>query len=378
MAFRESAQAQARHTIQNTKVKAGGLAKSLRDQRHRVQVMGVLGVMHQQFGGQGGPAKVMHSMFEAVEGLDGDEKDVQTLAETIYVSAVTGDELTLEKALVPLFARWAVPEVEEENKEPPPPDPRKGGKADPKKGAGEPEPGFDPALALGSEKEAPRAWSIRDARGIEPLALAAERGHAGALRLLLDAKADVHAKAKTCGRSALHRAAEAGHLECVSVLVERGADVLSSQQNGECALHSASAGGCTELVAALLASGAAVEQCDLHGMSPLMAASECGHLGACNVLIASAASVNAVDNIGWRALHYAARGGHEECAIALFRAGSEVSDTRGGNNLRDLNGGIAAKVDELVRLMSSSGAAGGDEDEDDADDEQAGRPLTAP
>ena len=141
-------------------------------------------------------------------------------------------------------------------------------------------------------------WCVRDARGIEPLALAAARGHAGAVRLLLDARASVDARANTCGRSALHRAAEEGHLDVITALIERGADVLSSQLNGQCALYSASAGGHAELVAALPASGAAVEQRDLLGATPLIAACEGGHLAACNALLAAGAAAGAVDSNG--------------------------------------------------------------------------------
>lgn len=363
MAFRESAQAQARHTIQVTKSKAGGLAKSLRDQKHRVHVMGVLGVMHQQFGGSGGPSKIVHSMFEKVDGLGGEAKEAEKLAEVIYVAAITGDDPGLEKALEQLqAARDAAEKLKADAGEG-----GEGGGADP--------PEFDPKIGLDGAPApaAAPAWCIRDARGIEPLALAAARGHSGALKLLLDASASVDAQAKTCGRTALHRAAETGKLDCLTLLVEFGADVLSVQHNGQCALCSASAGGYADCIAVLLEHGAAVDQRDLLGMTPLMAASEGGHVDATTSLIAAGAVLDAADGVGYQALHHAARGGHEEVALSLYRAGAPACDTRGGNTLRDLNGSIASQIDELVQQGQA-----GDGDEDDDDEGDAARPVTAP
>ena len=382
-AFRDQMQAQARHRLQDTKVKAGGMAKSLRDQRHRVNVMGKLGVMHQQFGGHGGPARIIHSMFEHVEGLGEEAKEANKLAEKIYVAAITGDEATLEKALVPLVEKvQAYNAAMEENAAAaaePPPDPKaKGGKG---KAAPEPEPAFDPALGLAdAEAEPPRlpVWAVRDARGIEPLALAAARGHAGTMQLLLDAKANVDARATTCGRTALHRAAEEGHLECVTVLVEHGADVLSSQSNGQCALYSACAGGHTAIVEALLAGGAAVEQRDLLGATPLMAACEGGHSESSAACLTAGADVNAADSSGWRALHHATRGGHQGCALALMEAGADAVSTAGGDALRSLNGSIGAQIEEILRERQGGVDDDGEEDDDDDEGDGAGRPFTAP
>ena len=67
--FREQAQAQARHRIKSETTQKAGKAKSLRDQKAKVNVMGMLGVMHQKFGTMGGANAVVHSMFEVVEGF---------------------------------------------------------------------------------------------------------------------------------------------------------------------------------------------------------------------------------------------------------------------------------------------------------------------
>ena len=92
--FRESAQSQARHTIRVEKTKGPGAARSLRDSKHQIKVMGVLGAMHQKFGGFGGPTATVYSLFDKVEGLGGElsAKEAKAFAERIYIPSITGDE----------------------------------------------------------------------------------------------------------------------------------------------------------------------------------------------------------------------------------------------------------------------------------------------
>jgi ankyrin repeat protein len=64
------------------------------------------------------------------------------------------------------------------------------------------------------------------------------------MRLLLQHGADVEA-IKTNGQSPLHRAAEEGHLDCVIVLLEHGANRHARDKaRANCAVHAACAGAC--------------------------------------------------------------------------------------------------------------------------------------
>ena len=392
--FREQAQAQARHRIKSETTQKAGKAKSLRDQKAKVNVMGMLGVMHQKFGTMGGANAVVHSMFEVVEGFGdistGDaRKAADKAAQVVYIASLNGDEETLQRELAPRVAAYeqyavdaaaaeeaaaAAAAAEEEARKAAEEAAAKAAKAKKGKKGAAPVEEFEPQLELSPPPPPPPeepAWCIRDARGVEPLALAASRGHAGACKLLIEAKAAIGSAAQTCGRGALHRAAEGGHTEVVTVLIEAGADVASTQANGQSALHSACAHGHLELVEYLLTPaseggpGAHPSQLDLLGMPPLSAACEGGHLGVVEKLLeARAGPLDYVDDKGWSALHYAVSGGHTEIATTLVRAGAPAEETRGGVSLEALNATAAAAVAALVKEMSASIGGGGDDDED--------------
>lgn len=180
--------------------------------RSQVNIMGKLGVMHHKFAKMGGPDALVHSMFETVEGLGEDAAEAKKLAERIYIPALTGDDAALEGALRPLVAKVleyealvAAAAEGDGGEEAAAAAVKGGGKVE---GATE---AFNPELLLDDDALSgpqPPLWCVRDSRGIEPLALAAEHGHARACTLLLDARANVDARATSCGRSALHFAAE--------------------------------------------------------------------------------------------------------------------------------------------------------------------------
>lgn len=385
--FRDQAQAQARHRIRGEGKQQTRVAKSLRQQKQNIHMMGVLGVMHQKFGGARGGNNVVHSMFESITGVafgdpeaDGYKAAMEKAAEKIYIAAMTGDEATLQKALEPFVAAYAeydakmvehkaaVTAAEEaaaaKAAATTPRSPKKGKK-------GESPRDFTPQLSL-AEVELPTppdepSWCIRDARGVEPLGLAASRNHTGCCKLLLDAKASVSAAAQTCGRAALHRAAEGGHVETVAALLEANADVASCAHNGHCALHSAAANNRAELVEFLLGesvSGCHVDQLDVLGMTPLLAAAEAGHAGVLTALLDASALLDHADDKGWSALHYAVAAGHTQIALDLVKAGAVVGPTRGGQELTALHVEVGAAVAELVQEMR-----GGDEEEGEEDGE---------
>jgi len=74
------------------------------------------------------------------------------------------------------------------------------------------------------------------AEGKTPLIISAQKGLAGATRLLLDLDLDKDAKDNS-GRTALHYAAENGGEAIVQLLVEQGANETIKDNYGETALH---------------------------------------------------------------------------------------------------------------------------------------------
>ncbi len=124
-----------------------------------------------------------------------------------------------------------------------------------------------------------------------PVADAAMRGDAGAVRELLRAGADVNA-AQGDGMTALHWAAENGQPELAEVLVFAGANVEATTRVG--------------------------------AFTPLMVAARAGHAGIVRMLAGAGANVGATTETGETALHYAARAGNPEIALALVEKGAGV------------------------------------------------------
>ncbi|KAH8585593.1 ankyrin repeat-containing domain protein, partial [Bisporella sp. PMI_857] len=81
---------------------------------------------------------------------------------------------------------------------------------------------------------------------------------------------DVEA-ADSFGRTALHHASDNGHLEVVTLLLEKGADLEAADIYGKTALHHASRNGHLEVVTLLLEKGADVKARDkIYGQTPLL------------------------------------------------------------------------------------------------------------
>jgi ankyrin repeat protein len=91
--------------------------------------------------------------------------------------------------------------------------------------------------------------------GVTALIAASQQGHQEIVRALLDAKADVNAKAGN-GATALMLAARAGNQEIVRALLDARADVNAKDNVGATALILASLKGHQEVVQLLKGAGA--------------------------------------------------------------------------------------------------------------------------
>jgi ankyrin repeat protein len=97
-----------------------------------------------------------------------------------------------------------------------------------------------------------------------------------AVRILLDAGADVNAK-DNVGLTTLHWAAMSGHVECGKMLLDVGADIAVWGPIRNTALHFAAMVGHADIVRMLLDAGADVHAKDKYGNTALMEAEETGH-----------------------------------------------------------------------------------------------------
>ena len=102
------------------------------------------------------------------------------------------------------------------------------------------------------------AWRLAaDNRGGGPLHRAVRKADTEALRMLLEAGADVNAQGRMSD-TPLHIAARVRNIAAIRVLLEAGADVNAQGDNGDTPLHHAARNGDTEALRMLLEAGADV------------------------------------------------------------------------------------------------------------------------
>ncbi|KAK1169625.1 ankyrin repeat domain-containing protein 50 [Acipenser oxyrinchus oxyrinchus] len=153
---------------------------------------------------------------------------------------------------------------------------------------------------------------IQDHQGQTPVMLAARQGHARVLQCLLawaqweERAPHLVNHADREGWTALRSAAWGGHAEAVRILLEAGAEVDGSDSEGRTALRAAAWGGHEEILCTLLDYGAQVDQPDREGRTPLIAAAYMGHKEAVELLLDHGAQVDVQDSDGRTALSVAA------------------------------------------------------------------------
>lgn len=188
------------------------------------------------------------------------------------------------------------------------------------------------ALLIGAKA---RVNIRRTKYGETALILAAQEGHLGIVRDLLNAKANVNAKAMA-GYTALMAASHSLHLEIVQTLIAAGADVNAKTTDGNVALTSACSPERNQLISGapesryaglarlLLAAGADANVPDSEGWTPLICASRAGLSEVVKDLLAAGAEVNARTDFGFTALMMALSFGRAEIARLLLAAKADV------------------------------------------------------
>ena len=125
--------------------------------------------------------------------------------------------------------------------------------------------------------------------------------------------------------STLYKAAEAGNLERVQVLVEQGVDKDTTGQYGRTPLYAASRNGHLAVVRYLVEQGADMEKADSYGSTPLIWASAYGRLDVVRYLLEQGANRDMATNYGYTSLHCAAEQGHLEIAKLLMVYGADLN-----------------------------------------------------
>ena len=164
-----------------------------------------------------------------------------------------------------------------------------------------------------------------------PLHQAALYGHRDVVRLLLGELNTVDA----IGCSALHYAAEGGHVEVIRELVNVGGNIHAAKKDtGSTPLHVAAYFGKKDAVFELIRLGSPVCLPSGRSGTPLHQAALGGHLDILRALINEGCSINAVSSEGFSVLHSAVSGGCLEVISELVKQGysSTILDAYMGNS----------------------------------------------
>ena len=156
-----------------------------------------------------------------------------------------------------------------------------------------------------------------------PLLVAAAKGHADVVKLLLKHGANLYAK-DDCDNNPLHVACSKGHVAVVGRLIKSDVDLSLKAGNGATALHLAARKGHDDVVALLLDNDCDIECTDAKGATPLHAACSGGYEDTVALLLKRGANPNACDAKGKTPKHIAAKKGHDDCAKIIKRAMKDV------------------------------------------------------
>ncbi|XP_021236016.1 ankycorbin isoform X4 [Numida meleagris] len=177
----------------------------------------------------------------------------------------------------------------------------------------------------------------QDSEGKTAFHLAATKGHAECLRIMVTHGADVTAQ-DGAGHSALHLAVKNNHLDCIKRLLQYKCSVYSTDNCGKTALHYAATCGYLQAVQLLCEHKCPINIKDLDGNIPLLLAVQNGHTEVCKYLLDHGADVNTRDKNGRysrTALMMACEAGSLNMVEAFLRKGADVSlvDVFGQNAL---------------------------------------------
>ncbi|NXP12296.1 RAI14 protein, partial [Thinocorus orbignyianus] len=174
----------------------------------------------------------------------------------------------------------------------------------------------------------------QDSEGKTAFHLAATKGHAECLRIMVTHGADVTAQ-DGAGHSALHLAAKNSHPDCIKRLLQSKCPADNTDNSGKTALHYAAACGCLQAVQLLCEHKCPINVKDLDGNIPLLLAVQSGHTEVCKYLLDHGADINTRDKNGRTALMMACEAGNLNMVEAFLKKGADVSlvDVFGQNAL---------------------------------------------
>ena len=124
--------------------------------------------------------------------------------------------------------------------------------------------------------------NVKYNNGMTPLMYASMRNYPQIVRMLCEKNVDINADDE--GWSALNKAAGKGSIDCVNILLEKGADPNTKDNDGQSALMSAASEGHSEIVKQLIQKGANCGAKDNYNVDALMYAAKHGHTSCAKLI----------------------------------------------------------------------------------------------
>lgn len=198
--------------------------------------------------------------------------------------------------------------------------------------------------------------SVRDAKNLTPLHVAASRGQAAVAQLLIDHGADIHGPSDDGDWTPLVYAAYRGHLEAAKVLIENGADVTSEGGNP---IHYAGQRKHKEICRLLVEHGAIddlVESNDADVLQLFRAAYSYAHDSVRAILSRRPEIVNFKDKHGRTALHEASTQGDTRTVRVLLQCDADTM-IKDDNGQRPADRASAHNQHAVSRVLEKHGSS---------------------
>ncbi|XP_013883279.1 E3 ubiquitin-protein ligase HACE1 [Austrofundulus limnaeus] len=149
--------------------------------------------------------------------------------------------------------------------------------------------------------------------------------HRSVSELLLNSKFDVNYAFGRVKRSLLHIAANCGSVECLVLLLKRGANPNYQDISGCTPLHLAARNGQKKCMAKLLEYNADVNICNNEGLTAIHWLAVNGRTELLHDLVQHVSNVDVEDAMGQTALHVACQNGHKTTVLCLLDSGADIN-----------------------------------------------------
>uniref|UniRef100_A0A7N9AXG4 E3 ubiquitin-protein ligase HACE1 n=1 Tax=Mastacembelus armatus TaxID=205130 RepID=A0A7N9AXG4_9TELE len=149
--------------------------------------------------------------------------------------------------------------------------------------------------------------------------------HRSVSELLLNSKFDVNYAFGRVKRSLLHIAANCGSVECLVLLLKRGANPNYQDISGCTPLHLAARNGQKKCMGKLLEYNADVNICNNEGLTAIHWLAVNGRTELLYDLVQHVSNVDVEDAMGQTALHVACQNGHKTTVLCLLDSGADIN-----------------------------------------------------